>query len=326
MDGQLRRAVTPRTLKTIDLDANHPLTGPIEVRGARPGRRARRHAAPDRAAIGSDDRGDPRLRPARRPVPRAVPGPLGDRGRGRAVRRTAGHRDPRPAVPRLRGGGPLARSCSPRRRVAKRRWPAAAARFCRRSRGPPCPQRSRMRRRRCARSRRARTAATSTSPRSREGSRLLLPVHVPGALLSVGDVALRPGRGRGVRDRDRGRRDSVTLRGVAAAGRDAAAGARASRPSSTRSPRSRSERACFQTTGHPARPTTARTGHGRDRRGPARAARADRLARGRARADAASRPTSSPASPRTCASPKRSTFPTRWSPAAFRSTSSKERA
>ena len=37
MDGQLSPSSDSAALKTIDLDANHPLTGPIEVRGARPG-------------------------------------------------------------------------------------------------------------------------------------------------------------------------------------------------------------------------------------------------------------------------------------------------
>jgi formamidase len=37
MDGQLSPTSDASTLKSIDLDANHPLTGPIEVRGASPG-------------------------------------------------------------------------------------------------------------------------------------------------------------------------------------------------------------------------------------------------------------------------------------------------
>jgi formamidase len=37
MDGQLSPSSDACSLETIDLDANHPLTGPIEVRGARPG-------------------------------------------------------------------------------------------------------------------------------------------------------------------------------------------------------------------------------------------------------------------------------------------------
>jgi formamidase len=37
MDGQLTPSSSARSLEAIDLDANHPLTGPIEVRGARPG-------------------------------------------------------------------------------------------------------------------------------------------------------------------------------------------------------------------------------------------------------------------------------------------------
>ena len=37
MDGQLTPASSADSLSSVDLDANHPLTGPIEVRGAAPG-------------------------------------------------------------------------------------------------------------------------------------------------------------------------------------------------------------------------------------------------------------------------------------------------
>ncbi len=37
MDGQLSPSSDSSSLETVDLDANHPLTGPIEVRGAAPG-------------------------------------------------------------------------------------------------------------------------------------------------------------------------------------------------------------------------------------------------------------------------------------------------
>lgn len=37
MDGQLSPDSDAASLQSIDLDANHPLTGPIEIRGARPG-------------------------------------------------------------------------------------------------------------------------------------------------------------------------------------------------------------------------------------------------------------------------------------------------
>ncbi|HKO26255.1 MAG TPA: acetamidase/formamidase family protein, partial [Solirubrobacteraceae bacterium] len=37
MDGQLSPSSDSAALNTIDLDANHPLTGPIEIRGASPG-------------------------------------------------------------------------------------------------------------------------------------------------------------------------------------------------------------------------------------------------------------------------------------------------
>ena len=37
MDGELRRAASAEALRDVDLGANHPLTGPVAVRGARPG-------------------------------------------------------------------------------------------------------------------------------------------------------------------------------------------------------------------------------------------------------------------------------------------------
>jgi formamidase len=37
MDGELRRAASAGALRDVDLGANHPLTGPVAVRGARPG-------------------------------------------------------------------------------------------------------------------------------------------------------------------------------------------------------------------------------------------------------------------------------------------------
>lgn len=37
MDGELLRAAGSADLMTVELSANHPLTGPVEVRGARPG-------------------------------------------------------------------------------------------------------------------------------------------------------------------------------------------------------------------------------------------------------------------------------------------------
>lgn len=37
MDGRLSASSDAASLKTIDLDANHPLTGPVEINGARPG-------------------------------------------------------------------------------------------------------------------------------------------------------------------------------------------------------------------------------------------------------------------------------------------------
>ena len=85
MDGELRRAASAEALRDVDLDANHPLTGPVAVRGARAGRRARRRAARAGLRRGRDDGGHPGLRPAGRPLPRAAPRALGHRRRRRAL-------------------------------------------------------------------------------------------------------------------------------------------------------------------------------------------------------------------------------------------------
>ena len=91
---------------------------------------------------------------------------------------------------------------------------------------------SRTRHTRCGRSRRARTVAISTWLRCARAAALLLPVHVPGALLSIGDMHFAQGEGEVcgtaievAGDRHRGR--------LAAPGRHGCAGARRSPRSST---------------------------------------------------------------------------------------------
>ena len=111
------------------------------------------------------------LGPARR---RAHPGRSVRRRDRRRARRTSGWSGSARARPR--SSRPAASRCRP--------MPAAR-----------CPPSSRTRRRRCARSRRARRAATSTSRRRARARRVFLPVDVPGALLSLGDVHFAQGDG-----------------------------------------------------------------------------------------------------------------------------------
>ena len=194
MDGQLSPSSDSAALKTIDLDANHPLTGPIEVRGARPG---------DLLVVTPR-----RIEPDRFGTTAVIPGfgVLGDlftepylvRWR---IEDGVARSDELPGIA-IRGRPFLGCvAVAPSRELfaeAARREEALAGRG-----GPVLPPEPR-------------SAVPSTEPYAsqalrtipprenggnldvaqvREGSRLLLPVHVPGALLSVGDVHFAQGEG-----------------------------------------------------------------------------------------------------------------------------------
>jgi formamidase len=194
MDGQLSPSSDAASLETIDLDANHPLTGPIEVRGARPGDVlvvSPRRIAPDRFGTTAvipgfgllgDLFADPFLVRwriedgiARSPD---VPG-IAIRGRpllgcvvvapSPELLHRAARREEALA---LRGGavlGPQPRSAVP----AHEPYASQALRTI-----PP-----------------RENGGNLDIAQVREGSRLLLPVHVPGALLSVGDTHFAQGEG-----------------------------------------------------------------------------------------------------------------------------------
>lgn len=194
MDGQLSPTSDASALRTIDLDANHPLTGPIEVHGASPGdllvvtpRRIEPDAFGTTAVIpGFGLLGDLFSEPflvrwniedgvARSPE---LPG-IAIHGRpflgcvvvapspelfARAARREASLA--------ARGGavlGPEPRSAVP----AGEPYASRALRTI-----PP-----------------RENGGNLDVAQVRVGSRLLLPVHVPGALLSVGDVHFAQGEG-----------------------------------------------------------------------------------------------------------------------------------
>ena len=157
MDGELRRAASAEALRDVDLGANHPLTGPVEVRGARPGD----VLVVELLALeptGRDDGGHPRLRAARRSVPRAV-SCAGTSPDGVARSANCPASRSRAPVPRGRGVAPSAELLA-RARSARPRWAAAA--LLPGARAAPCPQGA-AGARACGRSRRARTAGTSTS-------------------------------------------------------------------------------------------------------------------------------------------------------------------
>jgi formamidase len=194
MDGQLSPTSDAASLQTTDLDANHPLTGPVAVRGAGPGdvlvvrpRRIEVDRFGTTAVIpGFGLLGDLFKEPflvrweieddvARSPD---LPG-IAIRGRpflgcvavapspellARAARREA--------ALAARGGavlGPEPRSAVPSREP----YASQALRTI-----PP-----------------RENGGNLDIAQVREGSRLLLPVHVPGALLSVGDTHFAQGEG-----------------------------------------------------------------------------------------------------------------------------------
>jgi formamidase len=194
MDGQLSPSSDSAALKSIDLDANHPLTGPIEINGARPG---------DVLVVTPR-----RIEPGRFGTTAVIPGfgLLGDlftepylvrwriedgvarseelsgiaiRGRpflgcvavapsqelfGEAARREQALADHGGAVL-----GPEPRSAIPKQEP----YASQALRTI-----PP-----------------RENGGNLDVAQVREGSRLLLPVHVPGALLSVGDAHFAQGEG-----------------------------------------------------------------------------------------------------------------------------------
>ena len=137
-------------------------------------------------------RGDPGLRLPRRPLPRALPGQVGDRGRLRPVGGAAGRRGPGGDVRRRRRSRAVARACwsasgGARRRCATRGEPVA----------DPLPEE--------AVPPEAADGLRTIPPRETggnldvrqlvAGSRLWLPVEVPGALFSIGDLHFAQGDG-----------------------------------------------------------------------------------------------------------------------------------
>ncbi len=194
MDGQLSPSSNSSSLNAIDLDANHPLTGPIAVRGTRPGDVlvvTPRRIEPDRfgttAVIpGFGVLGDLFAEPylvrwriedgvARSPE---LPG-IAIRGRpflgcvavapSRQLFADAARREEALAGRGAVVLGPQARSAVP----AQEPYASHALRTI-----PP-----------------RENGGNLDVAQVREGSRLLLPVHVPSALMSVGDVHFAQGEG-----------------------------------------------------------------------------------------------------------------------------------
>ncbi|HEY1515604.1 MAG TPA: acetamidase/formamidase family protein [Solirubrobacteraceae bacterium] len=194
MDGQLSPSSDASALRTIDLDANHPLTGPIEVRGARPG---------DLLVVTPH-----RIEPDRFGTTAVIPGfgVLGDlfiepylvRWR---IEDGVARSDELPGIA-IRGrpflGCVALAPSSELFADVSRREEALAGRG-----GPVLPPEARSAV--PAQEPYASHALRTIPPREnggnldvtqvREGSRLLLPVHMPGALLSVGDAHFAQGEG-----------------------------------------------------------------------------------------------------------------------------------
>jgi formamidase len=194
MDGQLSASSDSSALKNLDLDANHPLTGPIEVRGASPG---------DVLVVTPR-----RIEPDRFGATAVIPGfgLLGDlftepylvRWR---IEDGVARSDELPGIA-IRGRPFLGCvAVAPSKELfaeAARREKALAERG-----GPVLGPESRSAI--PTHEPYASQALRTIPPREnggnldvaqvREGSRLLLPVHVPGALLSVGDAHFAQGEG-----------------------------------------------------------------------------------------------------------------------------------
>jgi formamidase len=194
MDGQLSPGSDAGSLRSIDLDANHPLTGPIEVRGARPG---------DLLEVMPT-----RIEPDRFATTAVIPGfgLLGDlftepflvrwqieNGRARSAE-----------LPGITIVGAPFLGCvavAPSRELFDRAAGREQALATRGGTVLPPERRSAV----PAEEPYASQALRTIPPRENggnldiaqlgEGSRLLLPVHVPGALLSVGDPHFAQGEG-----------------------------------------------------------------------------------------------------------------------------------
>ena len=303
MDGALRApAASRRRCATLELGANHPLTGPVAVRGAQPG---------DVLVVELLAHG----RATRSASTAVIPGfgLLGDRSPSRCS--CAGDiadgvaRSPNCPAWRSPGARSSARSRSRPPRELLARAAAREAALGAALRLPPhaqgaVPARRDRPARACARSRRARTAATSTSASSPSAAGCMLPVHVAGRAAVARRRRISRRATASVRDGDRGRRDGarvrVTLRG-------AGEPALRQRYARLRAPRGAAPGAAAvdRDDGDPGRPTTARTPTWTSAGGAQRAVGARRLDRRRARPDARAAPTCWRASPRTCASARR---------------------
>ena len=237
-------------LETVDFDTNHPLTGPVEVRGAAPGDvlvvDAAARIVPDGFGTTAVVPGFGLLGDLFRVV---LPGAVGDRGRGRALGADC------PGSPSAAARSSAA-SRSLRRRSCSTRATAREAALARTGRLCSRPQpRSAV----PAVEPYASNALRTIPPREnggnldvaqvREGSRLLLPVHVPGALLSIGDMHFAQGEGEGSATAIESR--PVTVRVSLRRADDAAAGARVPRDRVREQAPEPGRRPCFQTPGIP---------------------------------------------------------------------------
>ena len=170
----------------------HPLTGPLEVRGAEPGD----VLVVDVLGYETDDfgwTGDlAGVGLARRPLRAAVPGPLGARRRARPLRGRARRGRPRRSL--RRGdrrrdvGGAVRAGARPRGRPGRAPGRSSSCRAPRARRRPPWRKVS-------APSPRVRTAATWTCATSWPAAGCTCRCTCPGAMLSIGDLHFAQGDG-----------------------------------------------------------------------------------------------------------------------------------
>ena len=240
MDGELRRAASAEALRDVDLGANHPLTGPVAVRGARPGD----VLVVELLALDCDAVGTTAVIPGfglladRFPEPLLVRWDIADGvARSEAAAR---RRDRRAAVPRGRDGRAVARAADPRDGTRGRAGRGGAAA---RRRAAPC-RRAPRGARACGRSRRARTAATSTSASSPSGAACTSP---------------STSRGRCCRSATRTSRRATASR----AGRRSRSPRRRASGSRSAAPASRASAAPCPRTSTPRRPAPSRGGGSR---------------------------------------------------------------
>ncbi len=195
VDGQLGPTSTAAGMATMDAGAIHPLTGPVLVKGAKPGDVLEIEIVDILAQPYAFTAIVPGLGFLRDlyTTPYLVKWRIADGWATSAE--LPGVRIPGAPFMGVIGVAPVrTRSSRPGPGASRSCWTAAGSSW-RRALPAPSPARGARPPKGCARSRRARTAATWTSSSSRRARRCSVPVAVEGALFSVGDGHFAQGDG-----------------------------------------------------------------------------------------------------------------------------------